>query len=288
MDAIYPVCRSENRSLDGFDLITILGLMKEYNLQEIWRRYLASDARGLNISMYVETENYFIEMHLQEMRRIILSEKFNTNPFFMQQVVQRLIANHPHELVIEKIRHQGIDTGDNPISLSCSMGNTIIDLIVNKNEPFAVQRKRFHGNTPVENEERRPLDIYDLSSTLYLCQQNLTETIFRRYREAEPREMVPSKLEVLLETQVGDYHVTVNFHTVSTRESRTIYPPGNTSAQTIHQALQRMNFRHGPALVLKELKEVGLAINVEQVVSNFTLRRYINNTALKVACKNVS
>jgi hypothetical protein len=288
MDAFYPVCRSDNRSLDGFDLITVLGLMKEYNLQEIWRRYLASDARGPNISMYVETEKYFIEMHLQEMRRIILSEKFNTNPFFMQQVVQRLIANHPHELIVEKIQHQGIDAGDNPISLSCSMGNTIIDLIVNKNEPFSKESKRSYGSTPVEKEERRPIDIYDLSSTLYLCQQNLTETIFRRYTDTEPGKKATSRSEVNLDAKVGNYRVTLTFHCVSTRESRTVPPPGNASAQTIHQALQRMNFRHAPTLVLKELKDVGLTINLEQVISNFVLRRYINNTALKLEFTNMS
>jgi len=288
MHTVYPVCRSENRLLDGFDLITVLGLMKEYNLHEIWRRYLAGDVQGLNVSMYVEAENYFIEMHLQEMHRIILSEKFNTNPFFMQQIVQRLIAGHPHELIIEKIQHQGIDAGDNPISLSCSMGNIIIDLIVNKNEPFHKQTRLSYGNTFVEKQERRPIDVYDFSSTLYLCQQNLTETIFRRYRDREMEENETSRPDVNLDTEVGNYHVTLSYHLVSTRENRTVPPPGNASAHTIHQVLQRMNFSHSPVLVLKELRDVGLTINLEQVTSNFSLRRYINNTALKLNFKSVS
>jgi len=282
MDHFYPVCRKENRPVDGFDLITVLGLMKEYNLQEIWRRYLASEAQGLNVSMYVESENYFLEMHLQKMHRIILSEKFNTNPFFMQQVIQRITATHGHKLIMDKIRHQGIDTGDNPISLSCSMGNTIIDLIVNRNEPFSENSQRPFGTTYIEVEEQRPTDIYDLSSTLYLCQQNLTDTILRRYRDTEVGEKDSSKPEVNLASHVGDYETNLNFHCVSTRENRTIPPPGNASVHTIHQVLQRMNFRHTPDLILKELKNVGLSVTLEQVTTEFTLRRYINNTALRI------
>ncbi|MBM3301950.1 MAG: hypothetical protein FJY85_18605, partial [Deltaproteobacteria bacterium] len=126
------LCVTENRAIDGFDLITILGLMKEYNLPEIWRRYLAKDSQDHTVSLYVRAQHYFLELHVQKMQRIILSEKFNTNPFFMQQVIQRIIASHDHDLIMGKIRNQGIDTCDNPISLSCSLGNTIIDLIVNK------------------------------------------------------------------------------------------------------------------------------------------------------------
>ncbi len=31
MSSVYPICEAEHRELDGFDLICILGLMKEYN-----------------------------------------------------------------------------------------------------------------------------------------------------------------------------------------------------------------------------------------------------------------
>ena len=181
MSSPCPVCISEQRDIDGFDLITVLGLMKEYNWREIWRRYQTSQDNRDSVSMYFQARNYFLEMHVQKMHRIILSEKFNTNPFFMQQVIQRITASHDHELILSKIRKQGIDGGENPICLSCSMGNMIIDLIVNKNEPFPHPPKAPHGTTEIETKEDRPLDVYDLSSTLYLCQQNLTESIFRRY-----------------------------------------------------------------------------------------------------------
>ena len=235
------ITEKENRAIDGFDLIAILGLMKEYNRQEIWKRYSPTEHPGGSISLYITAEHYFVEMHVQQMQRIILSEKFNTNPFFMQQVVQRITASHSRDLITEKIRQQGIDTAYNPISLSCSMGNTIIDLIVNFDASFPRTKELPHGQTRIEVTEKRPLDVYDLSSTLYLCQQNLTETIFRRYQDSDSSSVGP---EVNIDTHVGDYNVSLNFHCVLTDQERLIPPPGNASVATIHQVLQRMNFRH--------------------------------------------
>ena len=281
-----PVCLSENRDIDGFDLISVLGLMKEYNWQEIWRRYLPPQARSDSVSMYVAAARYFIEMHVQKMQRIILSEKFNTNPFFMQQVIQRIIASHDHDLLMNKIRHQGIDTGDNPISLSCSLGNTIIDLIVNRDEHRSKKPEAPHGNTQIEMAENRPLDVYDLSSTLYLCQQNLTAAILKRYQNPEnQRDKDPSGHRVTIRTLVGDYEVCLDFRRVSTGAERVIPPPGNASVFTIHQVIQRMNFMHSPTLILKELTDVGLSVTIEQLESEFTLWRYINNTALRLDFK---
>ncbi len=286
MNQSFPVCIAENRPLDGYDLISVLGLMKEYNTQEIWRRYLSAGSTGAGISMYVETDHYFIEMHVQEMHRIILSEKFNTNPFFMQQVVQRVTAGHDHELVLDKIQRQGIDTGDDPISLSCSMGNTIMDLLINKKEPFSQATPGPVGNTFIETEEKRPLDIYDLSSTLYLCRQNLTGKIFRRYSDNGFTAGVgPNQPEVNIRTVVGRYAVLLNFHAIDNRSTLTIYPPGNASAATIHQVLERMNFRHTTPLIAKELDSVGLRVTGEQLEKDFILQRFINNTALSISFK---
>ncbi len=273
------VTEKENRTIDGFDLITILGLMKEYNRQEIWKRYGPTEHPGGSISLYVSGQHYFVEMHVQQMQRIILSEKFNTNPFFMQQVVQRITASHSRDLIMEKIRRQGIDTGYNPISLSCSMGNTIIDLIVNFDSSFPGTKELPHGKTRVEIAEKRPLDVYDLSSTLYLCQQNLTDAIFRRYQDSSGGSLEP---EVNISTHVGAYNVSLNFHCVLTDRERHIPPPGNASVATIHQVLQRMNFRHAPELILQELHNVGLAITARQLDTQFILHRYINNTALQL------
>ena len=284
-----PLTEKENRVIDAFDLIAILALMKEYNRHEIWRRYGPAGNTGGSISLYVSAAAYFIEMHVQQMQRIILSEKFNTNPFFMQQVVQRITAAHSRDLIMDKIRQQGIDTGYNPVSLSCSMGNTIIDLIVNFDQSFPTTNELPHGNTRIEETEKRSLDVYDLSSTLYLCQQNLTETIFRRYLEQGAEEgKAPSRPEVNITTRVGGYKVHLNFHCVSTDEERFIPPPGNASVATIHQVLQRMNFRHAPELILQELHDVGLSITTRQLDTGFTLQRYINNTALKLKFSRAS
>lgn len=284
--ATNPPCQvtlSENRPIDGFDFIVVLGLMKEYNRHEIWRRYSPADTPAGTISLYVSADRYFLEMHVQMMERIILSEKFNTNPFFMQQVVQRITAGHNHALIMEKIRQQGIDAGYNPISLSCSMGNTIIDLLANVAEPFPELNEVSHGNTAVEVAERRPLDIYDFSSLLYLCQQNLSEAIFKRYLDPTHQGLGASKnQEVNFSTRVGRYKVDLNFHSVSTEAERFVPPPGNASVATIHQVLQRMNFFHAPELILKELQSVGLSVTSRQLETEFTLHRYINDTALRL------
>jgi len=282
MKGIFPIALIENREIDGFDFIAILGFMKEYNRREIWRRYQSPDAGSDTISLYMAAERYFLEMHVQKMDRIILSEKFNTNPFFMQQVVQRITASHNHELIMNKIQGQGIDTGDNPICLSCSMGNTIIDLIVNKNDPFPPNGKQPHGRTHIETVEDRPLDVYDLSSTLYLCQQNLTEAIFRRYGSKEYGDGESPRCAGI-SARVGDYQVDLTFSCVCKAGERVIPPPGNASVHTIHQIVQRMNFRHDPALILRELAEVGLPVTLDQVRFEFSLRRYINNTDLEIS-----
>jgi hypothetical protein len=282
MNLACPICVSEQRDIDGFDLIAVLGLMKEYNWHEIWRRYQTKQDNSDSVSMYFQAHNYFMEMHVQKMHRIILSEKFNTNPFFMQQVIQRITASHNHDLILSKIKRQGIDGGPNPICLSCSMGNIIIDLIVNKNEPFSQTSKGHHGATEIETKEDRPLDIYDLSSTLYLCQQNLTESIFRRYIKPENGSTATPDRQVQINTSVGDYTVDLFFNLIPTNQELMVPPPGNASVATIHQVLQRMNFRHAPDLILYELKNVGLSIAPDQIQSKFSLHRYINNTALRV------
>jgi hypothetical protein len=286
MNLICPVTTGENREIDAFDLIAVLGLMKEYNRQEIWRRYGPEGSEADSISMYVQEEGYFLEMHIQTMQRIILSEKFNTNPFVMQQVVQRIAACHDHDLILEKIRTQGIDTGENPICLACSMGNTIIDLIVNKEDQGCSQGEQPRGNTHIEMVEQRPLDVYDISSTLYLCQQNQTSSLFRRYRDVSNGSGgTDEQPEVNMTCQVGDHTVLVHFHCLSGYDKLHTPPVRNASAFTMHQVLQRMNFRHRAELILKELHEVGLPITLEQVQTEFALQRYINNTALRLTFK---
>ena len=49
MNLPSPISLSENREIDGFDLLEVLGLMKEYNRQEIWRRYLPAEAARLRL-----------------------------------------------------------------------------------------------------------------------------------------------------------------------------------------------------------------------------------------------
>jgi hypothetical protein len=288
MNLDCPICATEHRQVDGFDLITVLGLMKEYNWQEIWRRYRPDGSASDSISMYVKADRYFVELHIQQMQRIILSEKFNTNPFFMQQIIQRMMASHDHNLIMSKIRQQGLDTGDSPISLSCSMGNTIIDLIAHRNEPFSEIAERTHGATHIEDVEQRPLDVYDLSSILYLCQQNLTEAIFRRYYDPEPGVSEhPEQRIMRIKVRTGDYMVNLKFRCVPTDAEMLIQPPGNASVFTIHQVIQRMNFRHSAELILKEMRDVGLSVTLAQVQRGFSLSRYINNTVLMLNFRKI-
>lgn len=283
MSFLFPVCEREGRPLDGFDLITLLGLVKEYNWQEMWRRYLPADADADEVSMYVDSRLYFVELHVQKMRRIILSEKFNTNPFFMQQVIQRILASHGHELILAKIRGQGIDTGDNPICLSCSLGNVIIDLIANRNETPAGRPVNRFGSTHIEEIERRPLDVYDLSSILYLCQQNLSDQVFSRYSRADTSaNRDQSEPRVDLAIRIGDYQVGLVFNLLSPSEDVVMPAFGNASVFTMHQVVQRMNFRHSEALILEEMDRVGLPVTMEQISASFTLSRYVNNTFLQL------
>ncbi|MBI5572388.1 MAG: hypothetical protein HY914_20770 [Desulfomonile tiedjei] len=287
MNLPSPIGLSENREIDGFDLLEVLGLMKEYNRQEIWRRYLPAESATESISMYVSADPYFVETHIQRMQRIILTEKFNTNPFFMQQVVQRIMALHDHALIMEKIRQQGIDTGENPISLSCSLGDTIIDLIIHRNDPPGGSPERPRGTSFIEQAENRPLDVYDLSSTLYLSKQDETEAIFQRY-QGQGRLADPSaRPEVNISCIVGDYSVHLHVHYIPTDEEICVPPPGNASALTMHQVIERMNFRHSAELILKEMQKVGLSVTLEQVETGFTLQRYVNNTALRVDFKRM-
>lgn len=276
-----PVCIIEERNIDGYDLITVLGLMKEYNWKEIWRKYQTKDNSSEAVSMYYQAENYFLELHIQKMHRIILSEKFNTNPFFMQQVIQRITASHHHDLILRKIRQQGLDGGENPICLSCSMGNIIVDLIVNLNESIPKLAKSKRGTSRIENLENRPLDVYDLSSALYLCQQNLTESLFRRYAVPDDKQTDSDK-RVRISTELGRYEVVLSFKCIDTNREMVVPPPGNASVATIHQVIQRMNFRHAPRLIHQELEAVGLSVTLEEVETGFSLRRFINNTALRV------
>jgi hypothetical protein len=285
MNLPCPVSINEHREIDGFDLIAVLSLMKEFNRQEIWRRYGPTDGHRDSISMYVDGGRYFIEMHIQKMQRIILSEKFNTSPFFMQQVVQRITAGHAHELIMEKIRQQGIDTGDNPISLACSMGDTITDLLVNVNELWPAQEDPLRGKRHVERVEKRSLDVYDISSVLYLCQQNLPAAIFRRYQA--PGQLGSEQPEVNFSCRTGAYQINVHFHRIVTGEVPLVSAVDNASVSSMHLVLQRINFCHADDLVLKELLDVGPTFTLERVRTEFTLRRYINNTALQLTFTRV-
>jgi hypothetical protein len=134
----------------------------------------------------------------------------------------------------------------------------------------------------VEREEQRPLDIYDISSVLYLCQRDLTESVFQRY--ADQGDAIPAneKPRVYLSTRIGKYDLKLQFHCVSTRETKTIRPPGNASINTMHSVVQRMNFYHSEMLILKELKAVGLSVTLDQVAQKFSLSRLINNTSLNL------
>ena len=81
-------------------------------------------------------------------------------------------------------------------------------------------------------------------------------------------------------TRVGDYRVDLIFSAYNLRKRGYVSQPGNISVATMHHILQRMNFRHADNLILKNLENVGVDLPGDKLDTEFSLCRFINNTAL--------
>jgi hypothetical protein len=182
MKARCLVEETEGRELDSYDLITVLGLLKEHAFKEIWRRYGLNGESASKLNFNLNLEGYYVEMTLETLTALALSPKYQASPHLMQALIRRLLCGHRHGLILEKLQAYGVPAGDgNQINLSCSVGTKGVDLLVNRHPEAPEYRFRKFGTSRVEQEEQRPLDHYDLVSILYLAQQNLTDQIINRY-----------------------------------------------------------------------------------------------------------
>ena len=173
--------QTEGRELDSYDLITVLGLLKEYDWKEIWRRYSSNSGQG-KIDLILSTESYYLELTLESLSSLAVSPKYQASPNLMQSLIRRILCGHRHGLILDKLRSYGVPIEDETqINLSCSVGTLGADLVVNRAKNAPEYRFRKFSTTRVEQDEQRPLDHYDLVSILYLAQQNRTGQILNRY-----------------------------------------------------------------------------------------------------------
>lgn len=269
----------EGRELDSYDLITVLGLLKEHDWKEVWRRYSPGGVMDGKLNFLLNLENYYVEMTVEKLPSLALSPKYQASPHLMQALIRRLLCNHRHGLILEKLRSYGVPIEDeNQLNLSCSVGTIGVDLIVNRHPHAPEYRFRKFGTSKVEQDEQRPLDHYDVVSILYLAQQNQTDRIIDRY---VPQEILNEGTEaekvVKFGSQAGDYQVELFFTRIKNDEPRKVPERGNVSAATMHQVLRRLFAGHAPELATKELTDRGIIISKAEVEREFTLARILND-----------
>lgn len=275
---------AEGRELDSYDLITVLGLLKEYDWKEIWRRYSTG---GGKIDLRLSTEGYFLEMTLESLTSLAVSPKYQASPNLMQSLIRRILCGHRHGLIVEKLRGYGVPIEDETqLNLSCSVGTIGADLVVNRVRNAPEYRFRKFGTSRVEQDEQRPLDHYDLVSILYLAQQNRTEQVLNRYVPQEIlNEGMPAEQVVRFSSPAGDYWVECFFQKIHNDIPRGIPDRGNVSSSTMHQVVRRLFAGHAPGLTVKELTDKGILITQEDIRKEFTLARILNDNYLEMQFK---
>ncbi|MFW6112779.1 MAG: hypothetical protein ACOC8G_00525 [Thermodesulfobacteriota bacterium] len=275
---------TEGRELDSFDMVTVLGLLKEHAFKEIWRRYGPGGQPAGKLNLALNLEGYYVEMTLESLAALALSPKYQASPHLMQALIRRLLCGHRHGLVVEKLRDYGVPvTDDNQINLSGSVGTMGVDLIVNRHPDAPEYRFRKFGTTRVEQDEQRPLDHYDLVSILYLAQQNQTDRIIDRYVPQEIlNEGTEEEKKVHFPSQAGDYTITFSFQRIKNEEPREFPARGNVSTATMHQVVRRLFSGHAPKLAARELTDKGIIITPEEVAQKFSLARILNDNAIEM------
>lgn len=231
MRAKCQVEEREGRELDSYDLITVLGLLKEHDWKEIWRRYSAGGTLTGKINLTLSTESYYVEMTVETLASLALSPKYQASPHLMQALIRRLLCGHRHGLILEKLRGYGVPIDDgSQLNLSCSVGTIGVDMVVNRHPSAPEYRFHKFGTSRVEQDEQRRLDHYDVVSILYLAQQNLTPRIMERY---VPQEILNEGTEeekiVAFPSLAGDYRVDFTFRRISNEVPREVPPRGNVS-----------------------------------------------------------
>jgi hypothetical protein len=277
----------EGRALDSHDLITVLGLLKEYDWKEIWRRYSPGGALQGKIDLSLTTESYYVEMTLESLTSLAVSPKYQASPNLMQSLIRRILCGHRHGLIVDKLRSYGVPIDDETeLNLSCSVGTIGADLLVTRAHNAPEYRFRKFGTSRVEQDEQRPLDHYDLVSVLYLAQQNRTDQVLSRYVPQELlNEGTPEEQVVRFGSQAGDYQVDFLFQRIRNDVPRSVPPRGNVSSSTMHQVVRRLFAGHAPELTVKELTDKGIVIDRDEMVKGFTLARILNDNHLEMQFK---
>jgi hypothetical protein len=287
MKARCLVEETEGRELDSYDLITVLGLLKEHAFKEIWRRYGLNGESASKLNFNLNLEGYYVEMTLETLTALALSPKYQASPHLMQALIRRLLCGHRHGLILEKLQAYGVPAGDgNQINLSCSVGTKGVDLLVNRHPEAPEYRFRKFGTSRVEQEEQRPLDHYDLVSILYLAQQNLTDQIINRYVPQEVlNEGSEEEKKVHFSSRAGDYTVTFTFHRIKNDLPRQVPERGNVSTATMHQVVRRLHAGHAPELTARELTDKGIIVSPHEVSQDFSLARILNDNVIEMSFK---
>lgn len=277
----------EGRELDSYDLITVLGLLKEYDWKEIWRRYSPGGALKGRVDLLLSTESYYVELTLESLASLAVSPKYQASPNLMQSLIRRILCGHRHGLIVEKLRNYGVPIEDDTqLNLSCSVGTIGADMVVNLARNAPEYRFRKFGTSRVEQEEQRPLDHYDLVSILYLAQQNRTDQVLSRYVPQEIlNEGTPDEQVVRFNSQAGDYRVDFLFQRIRNDVPRSIPQRGNVSSSTMHQVVRRLFAGHPPELTAKELTDKGIMVTPEEMAGEFNLARILNDNCLEIQFK---
>jgi len=281
------VAELEGRELDSYDMITVLGLLKEYDWKEIWQRYGPGGKQAGRINLMLSTASYYVEMTVEMLASLALSSKYQASPNLMQALIRRLLCNHRHSLIVEKLKSYGVPIEDqSQFNLHCSVGTIGVDMVVNwqSNAPEYIFRK--FGTCKVEQEEQRPLDHYDLVSILYLAQQNRTRQVLQHY---VPQEILNEESEgkqvVCFQSLAGDYQVDFFFQRIHNDVPREVPSRGNVSSATMHNVLRRLFAGHTPELTVKELADKGIRISKEEVSRGFDLARILNDNFIEMQFK---
>ncbi|MDI6855013.1 MAG: hypothetical protein QME75_15575 [Deltaproteobacteria bacterium] len=287
MPAKSMVEETEGRDLDSYDLITVLGLLKEHDWKGVWGRYSPGGTMDGKLNFLLNLENYYVEMTVESLASLALSPKYQASPHLMQALIRRLLCGHRHGLILDKLRSYGVPIQDeNQINLSCSIGTVGVDLIANRHPGAPEYRFRKFGTSRVEQDEQRPLDHYDVVSILYLAQQNQTDRIINRYVPQEIlNEGAPEEQVVKFSSRAGDYRVEFSFSRIKNDEPRQVPERGNVSSATMHQVLRRLFAGHAPELAAKELTDKGILISAEEVEKEFTLARILNDNHIAINFK---
>ena len=98
MKAQCLVEEREGRELDSFDLITVLGWLKEHAFKEIWRRYGPGGQQASKLNLALNLEGYYLEMTLESLAALALSPKYQASPHLVQVLVRRLLCGHQETL----------------------------------------------------------------------------------------------------------------------------------------------------------------------------------------------